>query len=126
MFILDKPSEETVFHEDVSLEILEIRRKPKYTNTICSAKIGLVKLPLFWDRQTTPSWARQTRHLLFSLTSCRQFVLHCFVLPFPVHSLLLECGLLCPCNVLVPILVCYIGEWVELSCVLTKIREVKT
>ena len=59
------------------------------------------------------------RHLLFSLTLCRQFALHCLVLPLPVRSLLLECGLPCPCNVLVPVLVCYIGECVELSCVLS-------
>jgi hypothetical protein len=50
---------------------------------------------------------------------CRQFALHCLVLPLPVRSLLLECGLPCPCNVLVPVLVCYIGECVELSCVLS-------
>ena len=59
------------------------------------------------------------RHLLFSLTLCRQFALHCLVLSLPVRSLLLECGLPCPCNVLVPVLVCYIGECVELSCVLS-------
>jgi hypothetical protein len=45
------------------------------------------------------------RHLLVSLTLCRQFALHCLVLPFPVCSLLLECGLPCPCNVFVPVLV---------------------
>jgi hypothetical protein len=37
------------------------------------------------------------RHLLFSLTLCRQFALHCLVLSLPVRSLLLECGLPCPC-----------------------------
>ena len=36
------------------------------------------------------------RHLLPSLTLCRQFALHCLVLSLPVRSLLLECGLPCP------------------------------
>jgi hypothetical protein len=29
---------------------------------------------------------------------CRQFALHCLVLSLPVRSLLLECGLPCPCS----------------------------
>jgi hypothetical protein len=36
---------------------------------------------------------------------CRQFALHCLVLSLPVRSLLLECGLPCPCTELVPVLV---------------------
>jgi hypothetical protein len=36
---------------------------------------------------------------------CRQFALHCLVLSLPVSSLLLECDLPCPYNVLVPVLV---------------------
>jgi hypothetical protein len=36
------------------------------------------------------------RHLLVSLTLCRQFALHCLVLSLSVRSLLLECGLTCP------------------------------
>ena len=85
------------------------------------------------------------RRVLPSLTLCRHFVLHCLVLSLPVRSLLLECTLPCPgycaclvlssmsdqtmfppclCflgspwNVLVLVLVYYLGEFVELSCVM--------